>query len=150
MEFEFFPRQDQIDIAHHLIECGADAIIGHHTHNIQPYEFYQTLRDPHRKAPIFYGLGNLSSLWSTSHHALSLIANFVVVKGHVNNAPKTLVERVHVTPVLQMEYDCKKTPYLQIEKLNDLIKSALGGSRGKYINKASQYADLVLGSSWRA
>ena len=149
MEFEFFPRQDQIDIAHHLIECGADAIISHHTHNIQPYEFYQTSRDPHRKAPIFFGLGNFSSLWSKPHLALSLIANFVVVKGHVDNSPKTLVERVNVSPVLQMEYECKKSPYLQIEKLSDLIKSAHSKSRGKYINEAGQYADLVLGSSWR-
>ena len=53
----------------YFTEGLSDAIISHHTHNIQPYEFYQTLRDPHRKAPIFYGLGNLSSLSSAPHCA---------------------------------------------------------------------------------
>ena len=150
MEFEFFPRQDQVDIAHHLIEYGADAIISHHTHNIQPYELYQTRRDPNRKAPIFYGLGNLSTVHSEPHTALSLIANFDVVKGHVNGVSKTLVARVNVIPVLQMKYECKPTPYLQLEKLSDLIKSARGESRSEEINEAAQYADLVLGRGWRS
>jgi len=147
MEFEFYPRQDQVDIAHYLIECGADAIISHHTHNIQPYEFYQTRRDLHRKAPIFYGLGNLASIASTPHRALSLITNFEVAKGHVNGVHKTLVASVDLTPVLQMEYECKNTPYLQIEKLSDLIKSDHVESRKEYINEARQYADLILGES---
>lgn len=149
LEFEFFPRQYQLDIAHQLIESGADAIVSHHTHNIQPYEFYQTRRDPHRIAPILYGLGNLSSLWSAPYTALSLIANFDVVKGHVNDVPKTLVAGVNVTPVLQMQYDDKDTPYLQIEKLSDLIRSARSESGREYINEAGRYADLVLGQSWR-
>jgi poly-gamma-glutamate synthesis protein (capsule biosynthesis protein) len=149
MEFEFFPRRFQVAIAHQLIENGADAIISHHNHNIQPYEIYQTKRDPHRKAIIFYGLGNLSSLWSAPHLALSLIANLDVVKGHVNGSAKTLIARVNVTPVLQMDYELKKTPYLQIEKLRDLLKSARDESNGKYLNKAKLYADLILGKNWR-
>lgn len=148
-EFEFFPRQDQVDIAHYLIEYGADAIISHHTHNIQPYELYQTRRDPHRKALIFYGLGNLSSFWSAPHLALSLIGNLDVVKGYLNGSPKTLIARVNITPVVQVEYDCNKTPYLQIEKLSDLIKTVHVESNTEYLNDASQYADLAIGKSWR-
>ena len=33
------------------IDCGADAVIGHHVHVIQPFEL-------HRDRPIFYGIGN--------------------------------------------------------------------------------------------
>ena len=149
MEFELFPRRDQIDIAHGLIEYGADAIISHHTHNIQPFEFYQTRRDPHRRAPIFYGLGNLSSLWSAPYLALSLITNFELVKGYVNDSPKTLVKSVNVTPVLQMEYDCNGKPYLQIQKLCDLIKSDHNQHATEYLREAGQYTDLVLGRNWR-
>ncbi len=138
-----------MDIAHHLIDYGADTIISHHTHTIQPYEIYQTRRDPHRKAPIFYGLGNLSSLWSKPCFALSLIASIDVVKGRVNESIKTLAAHVNVTPVLQMEYDCNGRPYLQIEKLRSLIKSARGDSRSEYFRQAGKYADLVLGRSWR-
>ena len=148
-EFEFFPHRFQVDIAHHLTEIGADAIMSHHTHNIQPYDFFQTKRDPHRKAIIFYGLGNLSSFWSAPHLALSLIANLDVVKGHVNGSPKTLIATVNVTPVLQMEYVFKKTPYLQIEMLIDLFKSTRDQRRSRYLSEASRYADLVLGKNWR-
>lgn len=143
-EFEFFPRQGQVDIAHQLIEEGADAIISHHTHNIQPYEIYQTQRDPHRKAIIFYGLGNLSSFWSAPHLALSLIANIDIVKGHLNGISNTFIERVNATPVIQMEYEHKNKPYLQIDKLSDLIKSDNSEREKEYLNKASQYADIVL------
>ena len=37
--------------AHFAVECGADAVIGHHVHVIQPFEI-------HRQRPIFYGIGN--------------------------------------------------------------------------------------------
>jgi poly-gamma-glutamate synthesis protein (capsule biosynthesis protein) len=149
MEFEFFPRQDQVNIAHHLIEFGADAIISHHAHNIQPYELYQTRRDPQRIAPIFYGLGNLSSLWSAPYFALSMIVNFNVIKGTVDNAAKTLAAQVKVDPVLQLEYEYKKKPFLQIENLRDLINSSFSDSRRDYFIKAGKYADLALGKNWR-
>jgi poly-gamma-glutamate capsule biosynthesis protein CapA/YwtB (metallophosphatase superfamily) len=149
MEFEFFPRQNQVDIAHHLIEYGADAIISHHTHNIQPYEFYQTRRDQDRKAPIFYGLGNLSTLWSAPYLVLSLIASFDVIKGVCNGISKTLVKHVNVTPVLQMKYDNMGKPYFQIEKLSHLIRSACSEKKTEYIGEACKYADLVLGKGWR-
>lgn len=37
--------------ARFAVECGADAVIGHHTHVIQRFTVY-------REAPIFFGLGN--------------------------------------------------------------------------------------------
>ena len=149
IEHEFFPRKNQVNIAHHLIEYGADAIISHHTHNIQPYEIYQTHRDPNRKALIFYGLGNLSSKHFLPHVSLSLIANFNVVKGFVNENPKTLVANINGTPVLEMDYVCNKINYIQIERLRDLIKSTHSRKRKKYIHKAGRWADFILGKSWR-
>jgi hypothetical protein len=149
LEFEFFPRKYQINIAHYLIEYGADAIISHHTHNIQPYEIYQTHRDPDRKAPIFYGLGSLSSIWSSPYFSLSLIANFDIVKGLINNVSKTFVSHVYGIPVMQMENECNDKKYIQIEKLRDLIKSNDSEIKKKQINKASRCADLVLGENWR-
>lgn len=149
IEYEFFPWKSQVNVAHHLIEYGADAIISHHTHNIQPFEIYQTRRDPDRKAPIFYGLGNLTSLGSTPYFLLSLIANFEIVKGFVNGTPKTLVSHVIGTPVLQMEYVCEKIKYIQLERLSSLITSTDNKKRSDYIHKAVKCADFVLGKSWR-
>ena len=39
--------------ARHFIDCGADAVIGHHPHIIQPLEIY-------RGRPIFYSVGNFA------------------------------------------------------------------------------------------
>ncbi len=50
-EYHSDPSQIQKDIAHSLIDSGADVIIGHHPHVIQPMEIY-------KNRPIFYSLGN--------------------------------------------------------------------------------------------
>jgi poly-gamma-glutamate synthesis protein (capsule biosynthesis protein) len=46
-----FPRFSDVEIAHQLIDAGADIIIGHHAHVIQSHEVYKGKH-------IFYGLGN--------------------------------------------------------------------------------------------
>ena len=45
------PAPDQLRLARHAIDCGADAVIGCHSHTVQSYEQY-------RGRWIFYGLGN--------------------------------------------------------------------------------------------
>ncbi|WP_297094232.1 ATP-grasp fold amidoligase family protein [uncultured Draconibacterium sp.] len=46
-----FPEPEKIDLAHNIIDAGADLIIGHHPHIIQPVESY-------KGKLIFYSLGN--------------------------------------------------------------------------------------------
>jgi len=43
--------RSQTELAHQLIDAGADAILGHHPHVIQPFEIY-------KNRPIVYSLGN--------------------------------------------------------------------------------------------
>ena len=43
----------QIDVAHKVLDAGADVIVGHHAHNLGPIEFY-------KGKPIFYSLGNFA------------------------------------------------------------------------------------------
>jgi hypothetical protein len=45
------PAPDQLRLARHAIDCGADAVVGCHSHTIQSYEQY-------RGRWSFYGLGN--------------------------------------------------------------------------------------------
>lgn len=45
------PKPEDVKTARKIIDCGADLIIGHHAHRIQPWEIYQGKY-------IFYGLGN--------------------------------------------------------------------------------------------
>lgn len=51
VENGFYPDKVQPGIAHGLIDAGADLIIGHHSHTLQPYEVY-------KEKLIFYSLGN--------------------------------------------------------------------------------------------
>lgn len=50
-EFEIYPQPADRQFAKALIDSGVDAVIGHHAHVIQGFEF-------HNGKPIFYGLGN--------------------------------------------------------------------------------------------
>lgn len=50
-EYINIPSSNQIKSAHTFIDCGADIIIGHHPHVIQPVEKY-------KNGLIFYSLGN--------------------------------------------------------------------------------------------
>ncbi|MCL1911918.1 MAG: CapA family protein [Leptospirales bacterium] len=52
IEHTLYPQASQIDLAHRIIDAGADCIIGHHPHWIQGIEIY-------KRKPIFYSLGNL-------------------------------------------------------------------------------------------
>jgi len=149
LEFEFFPRTHQVDIAHELVELGVDAIISHHTHTIQPYEIYQPQRDRERKAPIFYGLGNLSSSSSVAYRSVSLITNIALAKGLCGGVEKTLVKSIQCIPVQQTSYGRGPDSYLQLERLNELISSVDDSLSRDYVDEGAEYADLVLGPSWR-
>ena len=80
-EHEFFPRPEQVQMAHRLAEMGIDVIIGHHPHVVQPAELYRPRRDPDRVVPIFYSLGNLVNAFSAPYLRRSDIARVSIVKG---------------------------------------------------------------------
>ena len=89
IEYAPAPRPEDVDMAHKMLEAGADSVIGHHPHVLQPIETYLT--QDHRKTVIFYSLGNFLSNQSASYvQGLmpdkngeprdSIIARFAVVK----------------------------------------------------------------------
>lgn len=67
--------------AHHAIDCGADAVIGHHPHVAQPFEVY-------RGRPIFYSVGNFA-FGSGNSRAESLLVGlrFDETRTHVSVFP---------------------------------------------------------------
>lgn len=58
VEGGLYPDWDQSRIAKRLVDAGADLIVGHHSHTVQPYEVY-------KGKYIFYSLGNFcfSNFW---------------------------------------------------------------------------------------
>jgi len=51
--YEREPSSEDRAKAHFTVDCGADAVVGHHPHIVQPFEIY-------RGCPIFYSVGNLA------------------------------------------------------------------------------------------
>lgn len=148
-EWEFYPRQAQVQTAHELAEKGADIIIGHHAHVIQPMEWYRPRRDVERQIPIFYNLGNLAALLKAPYSALSLVANLTIAKGQINGQPKTFVQEARLTPVIQIDRQISQTMIVQIELLRDLLQNSAEPAAQQIARAASFYADLALGSDWR-
>jgi poly-gamma-glutamate synthesis protein (capsule biosynthesis protein) len=102
MEYELYPRPEQLELAHHLAELGVDAILGHHPHVLQPSESYRTRRDPDRWVPIFYSLGNLTNPFSAAHMRRSGVARLTLAKGkHADGHARTYVEHAQLHEVMQ-------------------------------------------------
>jgi hypothetical protein len=102
MEFEYFPRTTQMEVAHTLAESGVDAIFGHHPHVIQPFENYRTRRDPSRVVPVFYSLGNLTNPYWDPRLSRSSIARLDLAKGRTaDGSVRTYVRRAGAIPVRQ-------------------------------------------------
>jgi len=81
VEYSSKPSSRSVGIAHQLIEAGADIIIGHHPHVVQPLEEYvsreENERTSERKGLIFYSLGNFAfwqpfSFWTKAGLAIRL------------------------------------------------------------------------------
>lgn len=69
LEYLDYPGPEQIELGRKLVDAGADVIIGHHPHVLQPFEYY-------KKGLIIYSLGNfLFDLWhpETKPTAVALI-----------------------------------------------------------------------------
>jgi poly-gamma-glutamate synthesis protein (capsule biosynthesis protein) len=65
VEYATAPRQEDIDIAHKMLEAGATVVVGAHPHVLQPVETYKT--QDGRNTLIFYSLGNFLSNQSRSY-----------------------------------------------------------------------------------
>jgi poly-gamma-glutamate synthesis protein (capsule biosynthesis protein) len=144
-EYEFFPRQEQVNMAHDIIEMGVDAIVSHHAHVLQPMEYYRPQRDPGKTAVIAYSLGNFTSSFSAPHIVLNAILNLTFVKGTMKGEAKTLIKDAQLTPVVQVEATDGDLPYLRIEKLADLSANKDKNIAQKdYISALEKYAAMVL------
>ena len=143
-EFEMFPRNRQVEAAHDLVEYGADAIISHHPHVIQPIEYYETKRDPDRVATIAYSLGSLTWGYTAPHIVLSLIQNFTLTKGKIGEKEATYIEQTEATPVFRSAIESEGKIITQIEKLSDHVDGKNNRHTKEYISEIERFAQIVL------
>lgn len=85
-EYEAEPDDSQVELAHAAIDAGADLVLGHHPHVVQPVERY-------RDRYILYSLGNfVFDQWWSRETCLGLVARLMI-------GPWGL-ERIEFLPVL--------------------------------------------------
>jgi poly-gamma-glutamate synthesis protein (capsule biosynthesis protein) len=146
-EFEFFPRKRQVEAARALVECGADTVLCHHPHVIQPVEYYRTRRDPNRIAVIAYSLGSLAWGYTAPHIVLSVILNLTLAKGQREGNTVTYIEAAKVTPIFRSAVDHGGKTLTRIEKLADHVDGRSRSHPPEYVAKIADYAELVLGGA---
>lgn len=145
-EFELFPRRQQIETAHTLVEYGADAILAHHPHVIQPIEYLRPGRDPGRVAVIAYSLGSLAWGFTAPHLVLSTILNLTLAKGQVGGESRTFIETVRATPVVRRYAESGGELVARIERLADQLDGRSDGVARAHHSETWKLAELVLGS----
>jgi hypothetical protein len=148
VECEFFPASRQITLAHRIIELGADLILGHHPHVIQPIEYYTPKRDPYRTAPIYYSLGNLSNPFETPFMSLSLVSLIELSKGAFNGKSATYIRKVTNIPIIQELHPGELSGIEFRPLLKSLVDPTADPYRRKFTHQAKTYADIALGKDW--
>lgn len=147
-EYEFFPRQKQVEAAHAMIEAGVDIILSHHAHVIQPVEYYRPRRDPRKTAIIAYSLGNLTTSYSAPHLVLSAVLNLTVVKGTVNGTEAAFIEDAAWIPVVQVDTMVDDLSVIRLEKLETFAaREGKTGEEKDYISAVRRYADMISGKN---
>jgi poly-gamma-glutamate capsule biosynthesis protein CapA/YwtB (metallophosphatase superfamily) len=72
-----FPEKYQIDIAHEVVDLGADLVLGHHPHVFQGIEIYQDHL-------IFYSLGNFAFSSYSDKVRYGMMARMTLLKGRIS------------------------------------------------------------------
>ena len=109
-ELKTVPKPYQVDLAHLVIDAGADVVLGHHPHVPQPIEIY-------RGKPIFYSLGNYAFGTFSDNVSFSFVAE-VLFQG---NTPV----RVNVYPINVCNREVMFRPRLATGKLAQNIVAHL-------------------------
>lgn len=77
-EYTHIPKNEQVQMAHKIIDAGADGILGHHAHNLQGIEIYN-------EKPIVYNMGNFIFDQNDNLNKDSAIFNITYIDGKFKN-----------------------------------------------------------------
>jgi len=114
-EYQREPSDEQRRVARHTIESGADLVIGHHPHVVQPYERYR-VDNPDgtsREGLIMYSLGNFVSNQFGDYKEYGAVLKVTFRKTHqADGAAVTTLAEIDAIPTWVHKYvDGGKTRY---------------------------------------
>ena len=119
-EYNQTPNKEQRRLAQLIADSGADVIIGHHTHCLQPIEWIEAADGG--RTLCFFSLGNFTSETDETVSLPGGIASFDIVK---NELTGIRIENVTLTPTV-MDYRSsfnKNTVYLLEDYTDELCKT---------------------------
>lgn len=141
------PDDNQKNIAHKLIEAGADVVFGSHPHTLQPLEIYPVTNadGTQRNGVIIYSMGNFlsSQQYKGGTGNRDIGALFDVVFG--KQGDKVRVKEVYVTPVYSNWTDAaiSAVPVCEAHDAPDNFKDILDTTAISRINAA--YDTIIPG-----
>lgn len=127
-EKDYYPNKNQRNLAHATIDAGADLIIGHHSHRINPIEQYNGKY-------IVYSVGNFSFAGNSKPDDMSTFifqTRFRMKDGEImNNSFRIIPCRISS----KTDYnDFAPTPYTEQLRIDNVINTMV--KNGKYIDNA--------------
>lgn len=85
-EYKVHQNNHQEELGHMFVDAGADAVIGHHPHVVQPMEMYNG-------KPIFYSLGNfVFDQYFSQNTQQGLAVHMIFEKKYFGDEEETLIE----------------------------------------------------------
>ena len=114
IEYSSLPTNNQISMAHKLIESGADVIIGHHPHVVQPIEKY-------KKGLVFYSLGNFVFDNNTPPANRGLLLECSFRNNQIEEIYLVPIETARSRPSL-MEMDESKEYLKTVKKMSPTVR----------------------------
>ncbi|MEW6702527.1 MAG: CapA family protein, partial [Bacteroidota bacterium] len=96
-EYQRKPSHFQKEIVKHVIEYGADLIIGSHPHVIQPLEFFTSDKNKIREGIIAFSLGNFLSNQRWRYSDAGVILNLELKKNILRD--EILLSNISIVPV---------------------------------------------------
>ncbi len=126
-ELDYYPNDNQVKLGRATIDAGADLVLGHHSHRINPIEFY-------KGRYIVYSLANYSFAGNTKPSDMSTF--FFQVKFYVKDG-QTATGRFRIIPARissKSDYnDFIPTPYTEQRHIDNVINCLLeNGKRLEY------------------
>ncbi|GIN84144.1 hypothetical protein J6TS2_05300 [Heyndrickxia sporothermodurans] len=96
IEYMRTPTKEQKALAKLLTDGGADVILGHHPHVLQPIERLHT--SDGRNALVIYSLGNFISGQMWDYKDIGGMIDFQVTKNIINNEKNVEINNIHFHP----------------------------------------------------
>lgn len=150
LEFEMYPHPDQLKWARRFAQAGADLVVGHHPHVVQPMEILELPGNPVRYVPVIYSLGNLTPVFSHPASAASMVVRVTLARdARRGNARRLRFRSLEATPVALLQEMQPAGPVLQLWRLRELLSQVNSHELATYAQEMARFIDMAVGTGWR-